>query len=67
MSIKIVNPFNNSNKSHLETSEKINEEFYNKVNEGSIDDMAQFMKFFTHDTYKDIIKNPQTTFDDIMK
>ena len=67
MSIKIVNPFNNSNKSHLETSEKINQEFYNKVNEGSIDDMAQFMKFFTHDTYKDIINNPQTTLDDIMK
>ena len=67
MSVKIVNPLNEKNKSNLESSENLNKEFYERVNNGTVDDMEKYLTFLSHDVYKDLLNNKTTSIDDIMK
>ena len=67
MSVKIVNPLNQKNKSNLESSENLNKEFYERVNNGTVDDMEKYLTFLSHDVYKDLLNNKTTSIDDIMK
>ena len=47
--------------------ENLNIEFYERVNNGSVDDMEKYLSFLSHDVYKEILNNKTTSIDDIMK
>ena len=66
MSIKIVNPLNNDNKSLLEKSETLNQELYTQVQQGTIDEIYKYMQVFNYDAYKDICNGKEVKIEDLM-
>ena len=67
MTVRIINPVNESNRNVLSKTEKVIQDLYKEVNKGDMNDMNSYINVLNMDIHNDISSGKQIDIKDILK